>query len=241
MLNLPGRSYIIPEPFGVCLIIGAWNYPYQLSVLPLVAALASGNTVILKPSEGSSATSHIMAKLINENFASEYMHVVEGGIPETTELLEQKFDKIFFTGSTLVGKIVYQAAAKNLTPVILELGGKSPVIVTKNSNLKNSAKRLVWAKFLNSGQTCIAPDYIMVDEAVKDEFLSYLKSYIDKYQYSFDNKNYVQIINEKNFNRLVALIDQKKIYCGGDTDLPSRYIAPNLLILWKWMLPSMLL
>ena len=229
LVNLPARSYIIPEPFGVCLIIGAWNYPYQLSLVPLVSAIASGNTVILKPSEIPSATSAVLAKLINENFPSELMMVVEGGISETAALLDQKLDKIFFTGSTQVGKIVYQAAAKNLTPVTLELGGKSPVIVTRSCNLKDSAKRIVWAKFLNSGQTCIAPDYVLVDEMVKNEFLLQLKDYIKKFDYSFDNNNYVQIINERNFHRLTELIDEQKIYYGGKTDLQKRYIAPTLL------------
>ncbi|MBI5218927.1 MAG: aldehyde dehydrogenase [Bacteroidia bacterium] len=229
LINLPARSYIIPEPLGVCLIIGAWNYPYLLSLSPVVAAIASGNTVVLKPSEIPSATSAIMAKLINENFSPEFMIVVEGGILETTELLKQNFDKIFFTGSSPVGKIIYQAAAKNLTPVTLELGGKSPALVTMNCNLKESAKRLVWAKFLNSGQTCIAPDYILVDEAVKKEFLIHLKDYIRKFEYSFENNNYVQIINERNFYRLIELIDKKKIYYGGEVDLQKRYIAPTIL------------
>jgi len=229
LLNLPARSYIISEPLGVCLIIGAWNYPFQLTFAPMVAAIAAGNTVILKASEISSATSAAIARLINENFPSEFMVVVEGGATETTELLEQKFDKIFFTGSTFVGKIVYQAAAKNLTPVTLELGGKSPAIVTRNSNLKDTAKRLVWAKFLNSGQTCIAPDYVYVDEIVKDELLLHLKDFIRKFNYSFENNNYIQIINEKNFHRLTGLIDPAKIYCGGESNLQKRYIAPTIL------------
>jgi aldehyde dehydrogenase (NAD+) len=229
LANMPARSYIFPEPLGVCLIIGAWNYPYQLSLSPLVAAIGSGNTVVLKPSEIPSATSAVLAKLINENFPAELMIVVEGGITETSEILGQRFDKIFFTGSTTVGKIVYQAAAKNLTPVTLELGGKSPAIVTGNCNLKDSAKRLVWAKFLNAGQTCIAPDYIVVDDAVKDEFLPHVTAYIKKFEYSFENSNYVQIINERNFHRLAALIDKKKIFYGGETDLQRRYIAPTVL------------
>jgi aldehyde dehydrogenase (NAD+) len=228
-VNLPAQSYSIPEPLGVCLIIGAWNYPYQLSLLPVVAAIASGNTVVVKPSEIPSATSAAIAKLINENFASEFMIAVEGGIQATTELLDQKFDKIFFTGSTAVGKIVYQAAAKNLTPVILELGGKSPAIVTRHSNLKDTAKRLTWAKFLNSGQTCVAPDYVLVDETVKNEFLTHLKDHIAKFDYSFDNNNYVQIINERNFHRLAELIDPAKVYYGGETDLQKRYIAPTIV------------
>ena len=228
-LNLPARSYIIPEPLGVCLIIGAWNYPLQLTFNPLVAAICAGNTAVIKPSEISSATSGAIAQLINENFPSEFMFVVEGGATETTQLLEQRFDKIFFTGSTSVGKIVYQAAAKNLTPVTLELGGKSPAIVTCKSNLRDTAKRLVWAKFLNSGQTCIAPDYVLVDDMVKDELLKYLKENIRKFKYSFENKNYVQIINDQNFHRLTGLIDPHKIFYGGETYLQKRYIAPTLL------------
>jgi len=229
IINLPASSFIISEPLGVCLIIGAWNYPYQLSLAPLVAAIAAGNTVILKPSEIPSATSAAMAKIINENFPPEIISVIEGGITEITALLDQKFDKIFFTGSTKVGRIVYQAAAKNLTPVTLELGGKSPAIVTANCNIKDSAKRIVWAKFLNAGQTCIAPDYLLVDEAIKDELLSHLKDFIVKFAYSFENNNYVQIINEQNFNRLIDLIDEKKIYFGGDSNYQNRYIAPTIL------------
>jgi aldehyde dehydrogenase (NAD+) len=195
----------------------------------VVAAVAAGNTVVLKPSEIPSSSANAMAKLINENFPAEFFTVVEGGINETTELLNEKFDKIFFTGSTAVGKIVYQAAAKHLTPVTLELGGKSPAIVTRNCNLKATAKRLVWAKFLNAGQTCIAPDYILADESVKGELLSYMKEFIVQFDYSFDNNNYVQIINERNFNRLAELIDKKKIYFGGETDIQKHFIAPTIL------------
>ncbi len=229
IINLPGHSYIIPEPLGVCLVIGAWNYPYMLSLLPLVSAMAAGNTVILKPSEIPAATSAEMASVINENFDPGYIFAAEGGAEETTELLKQKFDKIFFTGSTAVGKIVYEAAAKNLTPVTLELGGKSPAIVTRNSNLKDSAKRIAWSKFLNAGQTCIAPDYLLIDEHVKDEFLSFMKNYIRQFDYAFDNNNYVQIINERNFNRLLRLMVDHQIYCGGESDLQKRYFAPTIL------------
>lgn len=229
LLNIPARSYIISEPLGVCLIIGAWNYPFQLSLAPVIAAIASGNTIVLKPSEISSESSAVLSKLINDNFPSEFMVVIEGGVQETTELLDQKFDKIFFTGSTQVGKIVYQAASKNLTPVTLELGGKSPAIITRDCNIKDSVKRLIWGKFLNSGQTCIAPDYILVDESIKDVFLSQMKEQIKKFDYSFDNNNYVQIINEKNFQRLSGLIDKEKIYYGGETNIQKRYIAPTIL------------
>jgi len=229
LINFPARSYVIPEPLGVCLIIGAWNYPYQLSLAPLVAAIASGNTVILKPSESSSAASSAMKKIINENFPSELITVIESGITETTELLKEKFDKIFFTGSVAAGKIVYQAAANHLTPVTLELGGKSPAIVTRSCDLKISAKRLVWAKFLNAGQSCIAPDYILVDESVKEEFLLQLKFYIKNFDYSIENNNYVQIINDRHFDRLIELIDKKKLYAGGETDVQKRFIAPTIL------------
>jgi aldehyde dehydrogenase (NAD+) len=229
IVNFPGRSFIIPEPLGVCLVIGAWNYPYQLSLVPLVNAMAAGNTVVLKPSEIPAATSAAMASLINENFPSEYLFVVEGGVEVSTSLLQQKFDKIFFTGSTAVGKIVYEAAAKHLTPVTLELGGKSPAIITRNSNLKDAAKRLVWAKYLNSGQTCITPDYLLVDESIKDELLGLMKEYIIQNEYSFENDNYVQIINERNFNRIFSLMDGMKVYHGGNADAEKRYIAPTIL------------
>jgi len=228
-VNFPGKSIILPEPLGVCLVIGAWNYPYQLSLAPLIAAITAGNTVILKPSEVSGCTSGTLAKILNENFCPEYIKVVEGDVSDTTKLLEQRFDKIFFTGSVSVGKIVYKAAAENLTPVTLELGGKSPVVVTKDADLSKTVKRLGWAKFLNSGQTCIAPDYVLVDSGIKDEFLALLKEFIVKYDYSFDNGNYVQIINEKNFKRLINVIDEKKIYHGGKYDISQRYIEPTIL------------
>ena len=227
--NFPAKSYIIPEPLGVTLIISSWNYPYQLSLAPIVAAIAAGNTIILKPSEISSQTSSLMASILNEAFDSNFLKVIQGGVQETTELLKQKFDKIFFTGSTTVGKIIYKAAAEHLTPVTLELGGKSPVIITKDANIKMAAKRIVWGKFLNAGQTCIAPDYLYIDAQVSDAFLKAASLEIEKARYSFENSNYVQIINERNFDRLVALLDPSKIYCGGQTDKAQRYIAPTLL------------
>lgn len=227
--NMPARSFIMPEPYGVCLIIGAWNYPYQLSFAPAIAALAAGNTVVLKPSELSSHTSALMAELVNNNFDPGVFHVVEGGVPETTALLKEKFDKIFFTGSVPVGNIVYQAAAKNLTPVTLELGGKSPAFVFADTNLEVTAKRLVWGKFLNAGQTCIAPDYVLVENKIKEKFLQAIKAQIDDFRYSFENKNYVQIINERNFDRLEKLIDTSKIFYGGDHNREERYISPTVL------------
>ena len=229
LANQLGSSKIYPEPLGCTLVIGAWNYPYQLSLSPVVAALAAGNTCILKPSEIAENTMKTMAKIINENFPKDYFYVAEGGIEETTEILKLKFDKIFFTGSPKVGQIIYQAAAKHLTPVTLELGGKSPAIVTSSANFEVAAKRIVWGKFLNAGQTCVAPDYILVDEKVKDSFLDSLQSYIQKFNYHSESENYTQIINQRNFDRLVNLIDQEKVYFGGKTDAAKRYIEPTIM------------
>lgn len=229
LANQLGSSKIYPEPLGCTLVIGAWNYPYQLSLSPVVAALAAGNTCILKPSEIAENTMKAMAKIINENFPKDYFYVAEGGIEETTEILKLKFDKIFFTGSPKVGQIIYEAAAKHLTPVTLELGGKSPSIVTSSANFEVAAKRIVWGKFLNAGQTCVAPDYILVDEKVKDSFLDSLQSYIQKFNYHSESENYTQIINQRNFDRLVNLIDQEKVYLGGKTDAAKRYIEPTIM------------
>jgi aldehyde dehydrogenase (NAD+) len=229
LANFPGRSYIIPEPLGVSLIIGAWNYPYLLSLSPVVAAIAAGNTVLLKPSEIPANTSALMAELINKHFPVNYFIVVEGDAEKTSELLELKFDKIFFTGSVSVGKIIYKAAAKHLTPVTLELGGKSPAFITKGCSMQDSVKRLVWAKFLNAGQTCIAPDYVLVDETEKKLFLETVKSQLEKFDHKFENDNYVQIINDKNVTRLGSLIDKNKICCGGVIDTDTRYMSPTVL------------
>lgn len=231
LMNFPAKSYIIPEPLGVTLIIGAWNYPYQLSLAPAVASLAAGNTVLVKPSEIPSETSAIMAKLINENFDANYLHVVEGGVAETTELLKHRFDKIFFTGSTKVGKIIYKAAAEHLTPVTLELGGKSPTFILDDTNIQKTAKRIVWAKFLNAGQTCVAPDYILVDKKIESKILQALKKEIETHYTGTEKaeENYLQIINEANFSRLVEVIDEDKIYFGGKSDAEKRIISPTLL------------
>ena len=229
LMNFPAKSYIVAEPYGNALIIGAWNFPYLTSLAPIVAAMTAGNTVILKPSEVASETSKLMAHLINTNFDSNYIAVVEGGIPETTELLSFKFNKIFFTGSVTVGKIIYQAASKFLTPVTLELGGKCPVFVTKSANLKITAKRLVWAKYLNAGQACTAPDYVIVHSSKKQELLKCIKSEISKANYAFDNNNFVQIIDEKNMNRLIRLIDKSKVCVGGSYDIKQRYFEPTVL------------
>ena len=231
LANFPAKSYIIPEPLGVTLVIGAWNYPYQLSLLPAVTAMAAGNTVIIKPSELPSKTSAVMAAMINANFPEEYVHVVEGGVQTTTELLEYRFDKIFFTGSVPVGRIIYQAAAKHLTPVTLELGGKSPTFVLPDCDLNMTAKRIVWAKFFNAGQTCVAPDYILVDASIKQKFVAALKAKIKEF---FDyngnlEENYVRIINASNFDRLHELLDTDTLTFGGESDRDKRLISPTIL------------
>ena len=234
LANQFGSSKIYSDPLGCTLVIGAWNYPYQLSLSPMIAAIAAGNTCILKPSEIANHTMKMMAKIINENFPAEYIHVIEGGVEETTEILKLKFDKIFFTGSTKVGKIVYEAAAKNLTPVTLELGGKSPVIVTSSADFEVAAKRIIWGKFLNGGQTCVAPDYILVDKKAKDSFLDALKSYIEKFNYKPDSTEYTRIINDRNFERITKLIDPEKVFYGGNYDAARRYIEPTILNNVTW-------
>ena len=231
LANFPAKSYIIPEPLGTTLVIGAWNYPFQLSLIPAVSSIAAGNTVILKPSELPTRTSEVMAKIVNENFPANYFRVFEGGVKETTELLEQRFDKIFFTGSVPVGKIIYQAAAKHLTPVTLELGGKNPTFVLADCNIGVTAKRIVWAKYFNAGQTCIAPDYVLVDKSIEEKFLKALKKEIEKYHQSDNNisDNYLRIINETNFERLSKLIDDDKLFCGGKIHKENRFISPTIL------------
>lgn len=234
LVNQPGSSKIYTEPLGCVLVIGAWNYPYQLSLSPVIAAMAAGNCCILKPSEIAENTMNAMSFIINENFPSEYLYVYEGGIEETTVLLQLKFDKIFFTGSTKVGKIVYKAAAEHLTPVTLELGGKSPAIVTKNANLEIAAKRIVWGKFLNAGQTCVAPDYLLVEETIQEQFLEMLRKYIKEFKYEPGSEQYTRIINQRNFQRLIHLIDKEKIYSGGNFDEEELYIEPTILHHIDW-------
>ena len=234
LVNLPAISKLHPDPLGCTLVIGAWNYPYQLSILPLVTAMAAGNCCILKPSEVAPNTMDIMEKLINSNFPSEYIYVIKGGVEETTEILKLKFDKIFFTGSSKVGKIVYEAAAKHMAPVTLELGGKSPCIVTDSADLKVAAKRIVWGKFLNAGQTCIATDYILVSKNSKDQLLELLKSEILKAGYSSTSTAFTKIVNEKNFDRLTKMIDPQKVFHGGQFSKDELYIEPTILDKVTW-------
>lgn len=231
IINFPARSTIYPEPLGVTLVIGAWNYPYQLALAPLVAAMAAGNTAIVKPSELPANTSAVLAKIINENFDPQYLTVVEGGVDVTTELLACKFDKIFFTGSTNVGRIVARAAAEHLTPVALELGGKSPCIVMADADLKVAARRIVWGKYLNAGQTCIAPDYILAEQPIYEKLMAEMKAQIPAIAGAdpMNSDSYIRIINERNLQRLQRLIDPEKIFAGGTVVEEENYIEPTIL------------
>jgi aldehyde dehydrogenase (NAD+) len=234
IVNQMGSSKIIFEPLGNCLVIGAWNYPYQLTLTPVIAAIAAGNTCMIKPSELPENTMKAMAKLINENFDPKFLYVVEGGVEETTAILKLRFDKIFFTGSPRVGKIVYKAAAENLTPVTLELGGKSPAFVTEKADLNIAARRIVWGKFINAGQTCVAPDYLYVAENIKAKFLKVLIEEIKKRNYTDNVDHYCKIINERNFDRLEKMIDREKVVFGGETNREKRYISPTVLDNVTW-------
>ena len=232
----PAKSFIYKEPYGVTLIVAPWNYPFQLLLLPLVGAIAAGNTAILKPSELSEHTASVMEEIINQAFPRGYIHVVCGAARETQALLELPVDYIFFTGSVPVGKVVMAAAAKHLTPLTLELGGKSPAIVHESANLRTAASRISWGKFLNAGQTCIAPDYVLVHESVKDAFIDEMVKVVIKF-YGEDasrHPRYCRIINDRHFQRLVALIDRTKIVYGGKTDADDRYIEPTLLYPADW-------
>ena len=234
IVNQMGSSKIVFEPLGNCLVIGAWNYPYQLTLTPVIAAIAAGNTCMIKPSELPENTMKAMAKLINENFDAKFLYVVEGGVEETTAILKLRFDKIFFTGSPRVGKIVYKAAAEHLTPVTLELGGKSPAFVTEKADLNIAARRIVWGKFINAGQTCVAPDYLYVAENIKAKFLKVLIEEIKKRNYTDNVDHYCKIINERNFDRLEKMIDREKVVFGGETNREKRYISPTVLDHVTW-------
>ncbi len=225
------RSFKKPSPYGVTLIMSPWNYPFLLTIEPLVDALSAGNTAVLKPSAYSPNTSALIQKIISECFDPEYVAVVTGGRAENTALLDTPFDYIFFTGSMAVGREVMKKASSNLTPVTLELGGKSPCIVDKTANLKLTAKRLVFGKYLNCGQTCVAPDYVYCDKSIKDELIKEIKLQITKQYGDFplDNIDYGKIINEKHFNRINKLIDKEKIVFGGSTNQSTLQIEPVVM------------
>lgn len=231
MAQYVSRSFVKPSPYGTVLIMSPWNYPFLLTIDPLADAISAGNTVILKPSAYSPATSQIMADIIRECFPPEFVTVVSGGRAENSCLLEQNFDYIFFTGSQTVGRQVMRKAAEHLTPVSLELGGKSPCIVDKSANLRLAARRIVFGKYLNCGQTCVAPDYIYCHADIKDAFLAEIKQEIVR-QYSdkpFDNPDYGKIINEKHFNRISGLIDSSKVVYGGELNPETLQIAPTVM------------
>ncbi len=230
------HSYTLATPYGNTLIMSPWNYPFLLTIEPLADAIAAGNTAIVKPSAYSPATSEIINKIISEIYPPEYVAVVTGGRKENSELLSKKFDFIFFTGSSTVGKEVLRRSAENLTPCVLELGGKSPCIVDSSAKLRLAAKRIVFGKYLNCGQTCVAPDYILCDRSVKDELLSEIKAQIEKQfgRSPLSNPNYGKIVNEKHFDRLTSLIDSNKIYCGGKTNRDTLQIEPTVLDNVTW-------
>ena len=232
LTNAIAKSYSIREPYGVVLVMSPWNYPFMLTMEPLIGALAAGNTCVVKPSAYAPATSQIIADIISETFPPEYVITVQGGREENAALLEQRFDYIFFTGGVTVGKMVMEKAAAHLTPVTLELGGKSPCVVTKDANLKIAAKRIVFGKYLNCGQTCVAPDYLLIDEQIRDEFVELLKKeimsmYTEK---PLNNPDYGKIVNKKHFERLRSLIKDEKIAFGGEAKEETLQIAPTVLI-----------
>ncbi len=231
LTQMPASVRLYSEPYGVVLIMSPWNYPFQLTMIPLIGAIAAGNCVVVKPSAYSHNTSEVIEKIINDAFNDRYITVVRGGREENQDLLKQKFDYIFFTGSPVVGKLVMQSAAENLTPVTLELGGKSPCIVDRSANIKKSAKRILFGKLLNLGQTCVSPDYLMVHEDIKDELVETIKK---TYKKMVPNENYLKkalpkIINEKHYNRLKDYLSEGKVLFGGSYYDESRQISLTLI------------
>ncbi|WP_417236186.1 aldehyde dehydrogenase [Bizionia paragorgiae] len=231
LLNFPSTDKIYSEPYGTVLIIAPWNYPYQLALAPLIAAIAAGNTIVLKPSELTPNTSALINSIVTTVFKPEHVRVIEGGVDVSQTLLAQRWDYIFFTGSVAVGKIVAKAAAEHLTPTTLELGGKNPCIIDDTAPIGLTAKRIVWGKFLNAGQTCIAPDYILIHHTKKEAFYTALKNEIDK-AYSPNpqqSDDYARIVNTKNFERLQAMLTNENCVIGGDTSSQHLYISPTVI------------
>ncbi len=232
LAQFAAKSFTVKEPYGVVLIMSPWNYPVLLTLEPLIGAIAAGNCCILKPSAYSPATSKVMKEIIEAIFPSEYVAVVEGGRTENTALLDQKFDYIFFTGGVSVGKLVMEKASAHVTPVTLELGGKSPCIIDHTANIKMAAKRLVFGKYLNCGQTCVAPDYVLVEASVKEQLVEEIRKQIKK-QYGekpLENPDYGKIINEKHYHRIMKLIDSEKVIEGGYGNENKLQIAPTVMI-----------
>lgn len=231
LVGLPGRSWLQPEPLGVVLIIGAWNYPLQLTFAGLAAAIAAGNCAVLKPSELAPATSAATARLVDEYLDTDCIKVVEGAVPETSALLEQPWDHILYTGGGKVGRIVMAAAAQHLTPVTLELGGKSPCVVLPDADLRTTAYRIAWGKFTNAGQTCIAPDYVLVDEATERKLVPLLQDAVTAMfgENPESSDSYGRIVNDRHFERLVGLLESGDVAIGGHSNAATRYIAPTVL------------
>lgn len=227
----PAKSYILREPKGVVLIISPWNYPFYLSITPLILAIATGNCAVLKPSEISEKSTLLLEKMINESFDNDYIKVVSGGREITEKLLDNRFDHIFFTGSTTVGRIIMQKAADHLTPVTLELGGKSPVIVDHTADIKLAAKRIVWGKLINAGQTCIAPDYVYAHLSIKDELIKAMTSTINTFysENPMEHIDYQRVVNEKHFNRIISLIKKENVVYGGNYDINTLKIEPTII------------
>ena len=241
LTHIGSNSYIYSEPYGVSLIIAPWNYPFQLALAPLIGAIAAGNCAIMKPSELTPKTSEIIANMIQECFSADFISVIQGGVETSQALLSEPFDYIFFTGSVAVGKIIMEAAAKNLTPVTLELGGKSPCIVHDDANLKLAAKRIAWGKCTNAGQTCIAPDYLYLHKNVHDEFLRQLKTAIAELYGSepLHNPNFTRIVSERHFERLSSFLKNGEVYHGGKTNREKLMIEPTVLTEITWDDPIM--
>ena len=228
----PGKSYILPEPYGNALVIGPWNYPFQTLLCPLVGSIAAGNTSVMKISEIAEHSARVIEEMVSRYFEPKYIAAVPGGPEETQQLLDLEFDYIFFTGSVAVGKIVMTKAASRLTPVTMELGGKNPCLVTPETRLHTAAKRICWGKFMNAGQTCVAPDYILVHELVRDALLAALKGTLIHF-YGMDIRasvDYGRIINQQHFRRLLRLMENQKVFFGGEYDESELFIAPTLLI-----------
>ncbi|WP_224491193.1 aldehyde dehydrogenase [Robertkochia flava] len=231
LANFPSSDHIYKEPYGNVLVIAPWNYPFNLAMAPLIGAVAAGNTVCIKPSELTPNTSAVIREIVETVFEPGHVQVVEGGVETARDLLSQRWDYIFFTGSVPVGKIVYKAAAEHLTPVTLELGGKNPCIIDDSANISLTARRLVWGKFLNGGQTCIAPDYLLVHHQVKDRLVKAIGEEVVKAygENPKDSPDYPRIVNQKQFDRLVELLQGEQVLLGGETDRETCYIAPTLV------------
>lgn len=231
VLNFPSKARRYPEPYGNTLIISPWNYPFQLALAPLIGAVAAGNTVVLKPSEFSKATSKLLQEIIEEAFDEAHVSVVLGDSQVAQELTALPWNYIFFTGSTAVGQLIYQAAAKHLTPVTLELGGKNPCVVHESAHIKVAAKRIVWSKFLNAGQTCIAPDYLLVHKSIKDQLVTEIKKQIHEFFGANvkESADFPRIIRENHFDALMSLLEGATLLEGGDHDRDALYIAPTLV------------